>query len=255
MNPKILFIDLETAPTLGFAWGLHEQDILSIEKSWYILSASWRWGHEKKTRCLGLVDYPRYKAGSENDLALMKHVWELLNEADIVVAHNGDRFDLPRLNARFLFHGMKPPAPYKTIDTLKIARSKFKMDSNRLDAVARYLKIGKKLPHTGFDLWKGCMAGEAASWKLMKQYNVHDVVLLYEVYQKFLPWITNHPNYGVYLGTDSCPNCGNTHLQRRGTEPTKTGLKQRFQCARKANGNPGCGAWSYGKTDKVVDVR
>lgn len=256
MKPKILHLDIENCPSLGWYYDLwKEGNIVGNKSEWYILSVAWRWAHEKKTRVAALVDYPLYKKESENDRALLEQVWKLLDEADIVVAHNGDKFDLPKLNARFFLHGMKPPSPYKTVDTYKVAKKYFKLSSNRLDSIARALKIGHKLPNTGFDLWRGCMAGDKKSWALMKRYNMHDVNLLVEVYLKMLPWMQNHPNYGVFLGEDACRNCGNTNLQRRGHEPTKTGLKQRFQCVKKHNGQPGCGAWSYGTSRKVVDVR
>lgn len=249
MKPKILHIDIETAPTLGWVWGLWEQNVVAVERPWYILSVAWAW-NDGPVKCFGLVDYPQYKKSKEDDTALMEHIWNLLDTADIVIAHNGDNFDLPKINARFLKHGMLPPEPYKTVDTLKVCRRYFKMDSNRLDSVAKYLAIGSKLPHTGIDLWQGCMRGDTKSWGVMKRYNKHDVVLLREVYKKLLPWITNHPNYNVYSEENGCPNCGGKKIQRRGFDITRTGRKQRFHCQ-----NPKCGAWSYGRSEKVTDIR
>lgn len=249
-KPKVLFIDIETAPTLGWAWGLWEQNIVGVKQPWYILSVAWQWEHEKKVNCLGLNDFPSYyRKDKENDERLMEKVHDLLNEADIVIAHNGDNFDLPKLNARFLAHGMLPPMPYKTVDTLKVSRKYFKMDSNRLDSVARYLEIGSKLPHTGFELWERCMTGDKSAWALMKRYNAHDVVLLRGVYKRLLPWITNHPNYGVYMGKDVCRNCGGKHLERRGFAVTTIGRRQKLHCL-------DCGAWNTsGKTEKMTDIR
>lgn len=251
MNPRILALDIETAPSIGMYFDPYKEgNIVSQVQSWYILSYSYQWLGEKAVHVRGLVDYPRYDKERTNDKLLMADLWKLLDEADIVIAHNGDKFDIKKINARFLFHGFKPPAPYKTVDTLKVARRYFKLDSNRLDAVAKYLNIGAKLPHTGINLWELCMAGDRKAWNMMKRYNKHDVVLLVAVYYALRAWMTNHPNVNVFSEEQhACPNCGGA-CQRRGFSPTRTGQQQRYQCK-----NPLCSAWSHGKTMKVVDIR
>ena len=162
-----------------------------------------------------------------------------MDEADVIIAHNGDRFDLPKINTRFLTHKLNPPSPYKTIDTLKIARSVFKFDSNKLDDLGRYLSIGRKLPHTGFHLWKGCMSGDKASWKLMKRYNGHDVELLEKVYYIMRSWCKNHPNINMGL-SEVCPKCQSTKVQRRGFSYTLLRKKQNWFCT------SCCGWWQSG---------
>lgn len=248
-HPRILLIDIETAPSLGYYFDLwKEGNIVGNVKSWYILSFAWQWAGEKKIDCRGIVDYPRYKKNKEDDFALVHDIHTLLSQADIVVAHNGDRFDIRKINARFLKHGFPPPAPYKTVDTLKVARKYFAMDSNRLNDVAQYLGVGSKLPHTGFKLWEDCMRGDKKAWDLMKRYNKQDVVLLHDVYMTLRTWMTNHPNVNIFTGKNpACPNCGGA-VQKRGFNITKTGRTQRYQCER--------GCWSQAtKSEKVVDIK
>src|ERR1700676_4819995 len=175
---KILYLDIETAPSLGWVWAKWQTNVIDFKSDWYILSVAWKWAHENEVHVLGLDDFPGYKRRHEDDKALLKKIWKLLDEADIVIAHNGDGFDLPKINTRFLTHKLNSPTPYKTVDTLKIARKVFMFDSNKLDDLGRYLGVGRKLPHTGFNLWKGCMSGDLESWETMKQYNAHDVELL-----------------------------------------------------------------------------
>ena len=231
---KILFLDIETSPLLGYAWGLYEQNLLSVVEDWKILSVAWKWADEKRIKVVALNDTPEKE--------LLGVLWAILDEADIVVAHNGDRFDIRKTNAKLLEHGFAPPSTYKTIDTLKVARKHFKFDSNRLTDLAEALGLGSKLPNPGFAMWLGCMRGDAASWKKMKEYNVHDVVLLEGVYLKLRPWHTSHPNLALYSEHphESCPRCSSDHVQRRGMTYARTQVRQRWHCT-------DCGSWYSGK--------
>jgi hypothetical protein len=238
MSARILLIDIETAPSLGWTWKKWETNIIDFKSDWYILSVAWKWSDEEKVHVLGLDDFAGYKRHMENDKALVKKVHMLLNEADIVIGHNSDSFDLPKLNTRFLTHKLAPPTPYKTLDTLKIARKVFAFDSNKLDDLGRYLGVGRKLPHTGFHLWRGCMLGDSESWKSMKEYNSHDVELLEKVYYLLRAWDKNHPN--VNQGElDACPKCSSLNIQKRGFEYTALRKKQRYRCMK-------CTGWFFG---------
>ena len=99
-----------------------------------MLCFGYRWEHRKHTKVCSLIDYPEaYEKDPENDFHVVKKVWELLNEADIVVAHNGDKFDMRKCNARFIYHGLGPISPVKSIDTLKVARKYFYFNANHLN--------------------------------------------------------------------------------------------------------------------------
>jgi len=243
---KILFLDIETAPSLGWTWGKWQQDVIDFKQDWYILSFACKWLSDKKVRTFGLIDYPGYRKNLEDDHALVDDLWAVLDEADIVVGHNLDSFDVRKTNARFLTHKLPPPRPYKTVDTLKIARRMFKFDSNKLDDLGRYLGIGRKLPHTGFHLWRGCMRGDAESWRIMKKYNKHDVELLAEVYIRMRPWAPVHPN--VNQGQFACPKCGSADAQCRGFSYTLLRRKQRFQCI-------SCHGWFEGPAELSVGAQ
>lgn len=231
---KTLIMDIETSPNLGYVWGIWEQNVIDVKEHWKIICFSYKWLGDKKTHVVSLGSYK----DQSSDKPLVEALWKLFNESDVIIAHNGNNFDIKKTNARFIIHGLNPPSPYKTIDTLKIARKYFKFDSNKLDDLGKYFKVGKKLKTGGFDLWLGCMAGDAKSWKLMERYNKMDVILLERVYLKMLGWIDNHPNNALYSGDiDSCPNCGSNKIQRRGFTYKKTRKYQRFQCT-------DCGKWN-----------
>jgi len=240
---KILFLDIETAPSLGCVWGKWQQNVIDFKKDWYMLSYGYKWAHENEVHVVALSDFAGYERHPESDKALAKTLWKILDEADIVIAHNGDAFDIPKINSRFLIHKLPPPSPYKIIDTLKIARKKFAFDSNKLDDLGHYLGIGRKLPHTGFHLWKGCMTGDLASWKTMKEYNGHDVELLEELYYLIRAWDTQHPQVNQGDLT-ACPKCSSHNIQRRGFSYTLLRKKQRYQCR-------DCAGWFEGGAKKV----
>ncbi len=136
-RPRVLIFDIESAPNLGYIWGKYEQDVLSYVKEWYMLSFAFKWLGEEKTHVFGLPQYPLYKKDKMNDKQLVESLWKLFDEADIIIAHNGNSFDIKKSNARFIFHGMKPPSPYKSIDTKLVAKRSFNFNSNKLDDLGK----------------------------------------------------------------------------------------------------------------------
>lgn len=207
-----------------------EQNVVAVKHPTYLLSFAWKWLGEKKISTHCLPDYKGYRKDKKNDGPLVDEIWKVMNSADILVAHNGDKFDTKKTHARFIINKLGPPAPVKTIDTLKIARQNFGFDSNKLNDLAKYLGVGKKIPNTGMHLWLSCMAGDPASWKIMRKYNAHDVKLLEEVYLLLRPWAKNHPNLNTYSHAVACPTCQSTDTQRRGEDRTLARTYQRHHC-------------------------
>ena len=236
-----MLLDIETAPNLSWVWGKWEQNVIDVHTHWYMLSYAWKWQGDKSVKCRALPDFLGYATEKEDDGPLLRSLWTLLDEADVVIAHNADAFDIRKTTARFLFHKMKPPSPFKTIDTLKIARKHFKMDSNKLDDLGSYLRLGRKLPHTGKTLWFGCMAGKPSAWAMMKRYNKHDVHLLEAVYERLKPWATGHPDFSVWRDRKGleCPTCQSTNIASRGTYIARNLKYLQWTCK-------SCGHWFHG---------
>lgn len=239
---RVLLFDIETTPNIGYIWGKYEQDVIEYVKEWHILSFAYKWLGEKTVHSVSLPDFPDYKKNKGDDELLVRELWYLFDEADVIVAHNGDQFDIKKAHARFSAHKLGPTSPFKSVDTKKVAKRYFKYNSNKLDDLGNYLGLGRKIQTGGFELWKGCMAGDMKSWATMVKYNKQDVVLLEKVYLELRPWMTNHPSIALIEEIkDGCPNCGGNHLTRRGFSITRATKKQRLQCQ-------GCGAWKVGKT-------
>lgn len=240
---KVVFLDVENSPSVGYVWGKYDQTVNEFKHDWFMLSFAWKVLGEKTTHVKGLIDYPGYKSKKDNDRKLMQDIWKVLDEADIVIGHNLDRFDVRKINARFLIHGLPPPSPYRTVDTLKVARKAFKFNSNSLDDLGHSLGLGRKLKHIGFALWLGCIAGDRKSWDVMLKYNAKDVDLLESVYFAMRPWATSHAN--VNKGDrDACPKCGSKDVQKRGLSHTLYTTKQRYQCKN-------CHGWHEGSAKKA----
>lgn len=222
---KILHIDIETAPMLAAIWSLRSDyvPINHIIEPGYTMCWAAKW-HGKKEVIFDSI----YHSSKRK---MIKHVYDLLSEADSVCHYNGTKFDIPMLQQEFLLQKLKP-IEYFQIDLLKVVRKKFKFHSNKLDYVSQQLGLGSKVKHMGMDLWRGCMNKDLKCWDVMKKYNKQDVILLESLYNKLLPWIDSHPNHGLYIDSNEmiCRNCGSKSLKKDGKRYTTTGVYQRYRC-------------------------
>ena len=228
---KILLLDIETSPISVLCWGLWEQNISinSILQDWHLLSWSAKWLFEPAVYSNSLSPY---EASQHDDRRICGSMWLLLDEADIVISHNGDNFDIKRLNTRFLYHGMKPPKAYKSIDTLKVAKEQFNFSSNKLDYINEFLGIPKK-DKLDSEVWKRCFEGDEKALKELEQYNRNDAEILEDTYLKLRPYIKGHPNLNLYSkeNISICPNCGSSKLEWKGHYYTYTGRYAAFRCS------------------------
>jgi hypothetical protein len=228
---NVLLLDIETAPNLAHVWGLWQQNVglPQLIDSGYVLCWAAKW--------LGDADTMFDSIKRSGPKKMLTRIHKLLDAADAVIHYNGTKFDIPTLNKEFLLYGLEPPAPYKEIDLLKTARSKFRFPSNKLDYVAKALGVKRKVQHRGHELWTKCMERDEDAWKEMETYNRGDIDTLEGVYFKFRPWIRGHANFSVFTGSVVCVACGSSHLQRRGSYLTNAGKYARFQCQ-------DCGKWN-----------
>jgi hypothetical protein len=226
---KILLYDLEITPILGWTYDMWDARVIRVEQEPYIMSLSWKWLGEKTVHNDNVE-------GEDDDRYVTGMLWDLMDDADIVVAHNAKKFDNRVAFARFLHHDIRPPSPFKTVDTLLAARLYFKFPSNSLNDLCHMLGLGEKPKTTHASLWHDCINGDTKAWRKMVKYNNQDVVLLEKLYLKLRPYITNHPNVSV-LKKDGCPRCGSKKTQWRGKYSTNAATYRRFVCI-------SCGAWS-----------
>lgn len=229
---RILLLDIETTPIKAYVWDLWKQNIAwdHTTSDWYIIcwSAKWLDSPDVYSECITPMD-----ALQETDANILQPLWELLENADVVVTHNGDNFDLPRINTRFVLNGMTPPSPYYRIDTFKVAKKEFAFTSNKLDAIAHYFGLEGKYD-TDFSLWEGCIDGNRKALQEMQEYNIQDVKVLEEVFLKMRPWIKGFPNNNNYMNSKTivCATCGSDNIEELQGQYyyTSTGKYQLFRC-------------------------
>lgn len=232
IKPKILLFDIETSPNLAYSFGgKWEVNIVAFKKHFEILSFAYKWLDEKQVTFVSAE-------GAKDDRSLLVQLKKVLEDADIVIGHNLDAFDVKKFNTRLAYwkartksQAFSPSKILATVDTKKVAKRYFGFSSNSLDDLGEFLGLGRKVKHEGIELWLQCMANDSAAWKRMKMYNIQDVFLLEKVYQCLKPWIQNHPNVAKIKEQDSgCPNCGSPNVQKKGVRANSSGFRQQMKC-------------------------
>lgn len=231
--PRILHVDIETAPATAYVWKMFDENI-SLEQlitpgRMICWAAKWHGGGMHAADERG------------GTLPMLKRLHALLSEADAVVTFNGDKFDLPKINGEFIAAGMPSVRPTPSID-LRRTTKQLGYISGKLQFVSGHLGIGQKIDTGGFKLWRDVMDGDQKAWAKMVRYNKQDVVLLEKLYTRVLPYMKVHP--ALHHGHGACRACGSKKLQRRGERTTKVFAIERLYC-------PACGSWADGTRRKV----
>lgn len=237
-KPKILVVDIETAPALGYMWGLFKQNIgvSQVKRPPYILCIGCKWVG-------GAVHmFSRWEHG---EIGQLEHLLELIKEADAVVSKNGIKFDIPWIRTELLRLRMQPLPPLTHIDLEKAARGYFRFLSNKLEFIGQYLGEGGK-HKTDFDLWIGCMEGRERDQRAMLRYCAQDLRLTERIYHRMRPHIENHPAIRA-VGAEACTKCGSKDTKKDGFRYTKCCKIQVHQC-----NNPKCRGYFSGKKTKVA---
>lgn len=213
---KVLFLDIETAPVLAYVWGVGKQYVSHkmILHPTTMLSWAAKWLGDDKI-------YYEDVSGQKDlrdDKKIVSNLWKLLDEADVVVGHNVEWFDVKKTNSRIILNDLKPPSSFRTIDTYKIASSKFAFDNNKLVSLAKFLKVPhQKYAHAEFageELWVECLAGNPKAWKEMQKYNPLDVLVLEDVYHRLIPW-DKKINFNVFHDSlEAVCSCGSKEFDQ-----------------------------------------
>lgn len=238
-KPKILFLDIETSFMLAGIFQCRTKYVhhSAIVRDWNIICAAWKWQGKGKIHAASVT-----RKNVFDDRKVVEKLLKIIEEADIVVGHNIISFDLKKIKTRAIQHGFTKWTEPQTVDTLRVARKEFMFSSNALDYITKYLSEGKKLDTTR-GLWHRIATGDSSALKEMVEYNKHDVAIQEKVYNRMLPFITNHPNLNVITESEQlvCTNCGSDKIHRNGHRTTKAGKYPRYRC-------DGCGASFRGKS-------
>lgn len=226
---KRLIWDIETSPNVVLSWRVGYKiniDNDNILKERSIICIGYKWEGEKEAHILTWDK-------EQNDKAMLAKFLKIADQADELVAHNGDSFDMPWFKTRCLYHGLQCFPTYKTVDTLQWARRQFYFNSNKLNYIAQYLGIGAKL-HTEFGLWKAiCLRNCKKSLKLMSDYCKRDVILLEKVWARLAMATPHKTHIGVMHGGEawSCPRCQSEDVKKNKTRVSALGtLRHWMKC-------------------------
>ena len=239
---KTLYLDIETSYSVMACFGLFPDAIPhdNIIQEWHIISAAWKWAGQKK--CHHSVTY------SMNDKKVVKELMQVLDEADEVVWHNGDKFDFKKIQTRAIANNLGPVSKPVSIDTLKQARKHFAFTSNRLDYITKFLGLDGKL-ETEKGLWLKVLRGDKAAIDRMVKYNIQDVLILEELHVKLKPYIDIGISHAIHMENDRiCPKCGDERLSKMGFRNTKTAKYQRYKCN-------GCGSTASSPVNVVRGLK
>lgn len=238
-DPRIILWDIETTHNLVAVFKLFGEDYISpdnILQERYIVCAAWKELGAKKVSAVSTLDNRTlYAKDPHNDFHVVKALHDVLMGADVIVAHNGDKYDIKFTEARMLYHNLSPLPPIVKIDTLKVAKDRFLFNSNRLDYLGHFLKVGRKKATTS-GLWLRVLQGDKSAIAEMVTYNKQDVEVLERVFRKLQPYMANHISRQLFGQQVGCPRCGSAKVQSRGTHRATTRTYQRYQCQ-------ACGGW------------
>lgn len=226
---KRLFFDIETSPNVVYSWRigynltLTPDNIIDERK---IICISYKWENSDKIYSLKWDE-------NQCDKQMLIDFIQQANQADELIAHNGDRFDIKWIRTRCIFHRIPMFPQYKTLDTLKKAKNGFNFNSNKLDYIAQFLGVGAKVKHSGFDMWKKVMKNDPEAMDEMVNYCEGDIIVLEDVYFTMQNYIKTNTHNGVINNNlkYSCPSCGSEHSELIKNNVTAAGtIKRLMEC-------------------------
>ena len=230
-DPKVLTLDIETSPNVVYAWGLYDQNIgvSQVIETSRVLCVAAKWLDSRD-----VIFVSEFHDGRAKMLATM---WDLVNEADIVVGYNHVSFYMPHLNREWFTADYGPPSPYQNVDLYRVNRSQFKFASNKLGYVTERLGLDTKIETGGQALWNRVLANDPEAWDLFAEYNATDVLITEALFMRLRAWI-KLPHLGLWTGEMShCYSCESPDLTPAGTVYAKANAWPKLLCE-------DCGAWN-----------
>ena len=214
-HPRILFLDIETAPSVGVTfdrWNASFTRKHILREGGWLITAAWSWLGEDEIYGAAVTCND---AQSSDDIYVVENLLEVIEEADIVVGHYIKKFDLPTIRARCLINGLHDIKPVKIVDTCELAKS-MKFNTNKLDDLCSYLGIEQEKLPTDITLWVDCVNGKQSAIDKMLEYNKQDIVLQKLLYERLKGFDRKSPNIGVIKNTFCCPACGSENVTSTG---------------------------------------
>lgn len=230
-KPMVGVCDIETLPAEVYTFQLYDQNIGIEQVKHPTTLLSWAGKFLNDSDIYKDIMTPN-EAKNRNPERIVKSAWDFLSKCDAVVGHNWTSFDGKIMNTMFLKYGL-PPLKYVIIDTLVVAKSSFRFDSNKLAYINEVLGIRNKISNEGFSLWRKCVEGDSEALEKMMEYNIGDIFATEDTFYRIRPYVRNF-NVGLYneLTENQCPVCGCDKLKEVGFYYTSAGKYVSVRCDR-----------------------
>lgn len=145
-------------------------------------------------------EYPAWKAGKRSDdHDITAELMAYLEEFDVLIAHNGVKYDLPFIRTRAIQYGLPPLNPLKIVDPVLAARRQLRMQSNSLDAIAKHLDAPHQKTPLEPRVWaRAMMDDDKAAMDLIVEHCIADVKVLDFVAWSMRGYIRSIDTLGSY---------------------------------------------------------
>jgi hypothetical protein len=139
-------------------------------------------------------DTMRFAQDPLDDTFVLERLWDILDKADVIVAHNAS-FDRGWILGRFVQLGWKMPSKFSVVCSYR-GLTNYNFTSKKLDRLSRQL-LGTSKIDTTVDLWMRCSLGDESAFEEMLAYNIGDIYdTLFKVYMRTCQY---YPDYAVDL--------------------------------------------------------
>lgn len=233
-TPRVMFFDIETSPCLAYVWGCGKQFVAAkqLKKERKIISIGYMFSGQKKVSVLKM-DLSKHDINAFDDDAdkeMLKKFVKIYNAADLVVAHNGRRFDRARIRARLVRYGLPDIDMGVPFDDSYTMTKAIDFTSHKLDHLGRYLDTGQK-DQIDYDVWTKIMEGSKKALKVMCEYMKTDVIRLQSAYERLKPYSKSKLNLSAFHDeAEMCPSCGSSDFRKYAIRYTNSGQYQGYLC-------------------------
>lgn len=244
---KILIFDIETPLLKAYIWDCGDQVVRhdQLVPGWdqfNIICIAYKWSHEKKIHVL------HWDYDSQDSSGMIEEFDKIVEQADIIVGKNSNKFDIKMVNGVRFLKGLKPfPQWAASKSDIEVqCRKHFRFPSQSLEYLAKNLGMGGKDKMERQD-WINIQEKTAdgpKAFKKMLRYCVRDVKLTDELLKRLDEYIISDLNSNDFSRDGlvcRLITCGSSDIIKNGTRIVKRRLMQRYHC-NTHNGYAGLGA-------------
>lgn len=231
---KVLYFDVETSPCLAYVWGCGKQFVAAkqLKKERKIISIGYMFNNDKTVKVLKM-DMTKHNINKFDDSAdkeMLKKFVKVYNSANLVVGHNGRRFDRARIRARLVKFGLPDLDMSIPFDDSYTMTKEIDFTSHKLDHLGRYLQTGQK-DQIDYEIWTKVMTGSRKALIEMCEYMKTDVIRLRDAYKRLKPYAKSKLNLSAFHDkAEMCPSCGSNNFIKNSIRYTNSGQYQAYLC-------------------------